>query len=306
MKNKGDEVQIKSLFKYKGLSRYMGIEGEIPIVGGYTFIGLEVELENISKDNVENLSKSTWTSVVDGSLKNKGREFVTIPIRFRYLEVELKRLFSGLISPVTSSRCSVHVHINVRDMTTDELASFIVLYSIFERALYRFSGDRWDSNFCVPIQASPSYPCRLLQSLKLTPHNTQIVWYKYMGFNVCPIFGLDGSDRIGTIEFRHLKGTMDINLIINWINLIISLKIAAKTTSLSYLERILLQMNSDSSYTTLAESVFGGLSPLILEQPTFKRDIETCITSTKKILLPPSKTEEIIIDIPKGHKLCVA
>jgi len=37
--------------------------------------------------------------------------------KFKYLEMEIRRLFSGLKFSSASSRCSVHVHINVREMS---------------------------------------------------------------------------------------------------------------------------------------------------------------------------------------------
>ncbi len=282
-----DKLQVKALRKYEPLSKYKGLLGTLPIVGGYTYIGLEVELEHIPRSDYKNLSESTWRVCDDGSLKDSGKEFVTIPIKFKYLEMELNRLFSGLSKPLVSTRCSTHVHINVREMTTEELGVFILLYSIFERAFYRFSGDRWNSNFCIPLFASPYYPKRLLKHLfneKISPREFEISWYKYLGFNVCPIIGSDGSGVQGTVEFRHMEGTTDPKYIINWINLIVSLKLASKRFNLETMKGILLTMNADSSYISLTQSIFGEFANLLLQQPTFKRDIESCITATKKLI----------------------
>ena len=287
MENQKD-WQIKSLTKYKPLSRYIGMTGKIPVVAGYTYVGVEVELENITKTEYSAISGSTWKQHEDGSLKVKGREFVTVPIRFKYLEVELNRLFSGLKNPHPSSRCSIHVHVNVREMTAKELASFILLYSIYERIFYRLSGNRWDSNFCVPLYAAKEYPSRMLKFLieNRKPSCMEDVpqWYKYYGLNLCPIFGFDGSSKQGTVEFRHHKGSIDTKEIINWINLITSLKQASKRIDLATILGMLLEMNSDSSYISLTQSIFGKYADKILNLPTFKDDIEGCITSTKQIV----------------------
>jgi hypothetical protein len=293
----GNEIQVKSIARYKPLNKYVGLEGKFPIVGGYTYIGVEIELENISKTECRNISGSTWQNIEDGSLKVRGREFVTVPIKAKYIEVELDRLFSGLKEPVASSRCSVHIHINVREMTLQEIGKFMILYSIFERSLYRFTGDRWNSNFCVPLYASPYYPKQLLTQLFMegqSGKNMNFSWYKYFGFNICPIFGLDGSNVQGTIEFRHLKGTTDTKYIINWINLIISLKIFSKKYDVATLEGILLTMNSDSSYIELCHSIFGKYSNLLLNQPTFKEDVESCVTATKNMCFDKNKVEDKI------------
>jgi hypothetical protein len=225
--------------------------------------------------------------------------------------MEVRRLFSGLKKPSASSRCSVHVHINVREMTLEEFSSFMVLYLIFERSLYRFSGDRWNSNFCVPLYAAPQFPKQVLESInagqwKNKPLEDYVHWYKYLGLNICPIVGKDGSNAQGTVEFRHMKGTTNVNLIINWINLIISLKIASKKYDLTTLKDLLVQMNSDSSYVGLTESVFGVYSHLILEQGTFKNDIEGCISMAKNVVFNTDKDEKkTMINIPEGVKLCV-
>lgn len=305
----GNVTQIKDLVKYKPLSRYKGLTGSLPIVGGFTYIGLEVELENIPRYVGHNVSSSTWNVTEDGSLKLQGKEFVTIPIKFSYLETEIRRLFSGLKSPSASSRCSVHVHINVREMTLDELSAFIILYLIFERSLYRFSGDRWNSNFCVPLYSAPKYPTEVLTSIATgrwlqKPLVDYVHWFKYLGLNLCPIVGIDGSGAQGTVEFRHLKGTTDVNLIINWINLIISLKLASKKYDLDTLKGLLFQMNSDSSYTGLTDSVFGKYANFILDQPTFKKDIEDCISVAKKIVFNHKKKEQNMYIPLSGVKLC--
>jgi len=138
-------------FRYKSLSKYEGLPGKLECRAPTTYVGVEIELEkvNLKYDNIP----STFTRIEDGSLKVDGAEFITIPIKFCYLETELNRLFSCLSTPDPSSRCSVHVHLNSRDLTSEELQKFLLLYCIFEKSLFRFSGNRWDSIFCVPLYA---------------------------------------------------------------------------------------------------------------------------------------------------------
>ena len=290
-----NKTTISDCYKYKSLSKYIGLSGKLPIRAPTTFVGLEIELENVV---LSSLPKSTWNNIEDGSLKNNGREFVTIPIQFKYLEIELQRLFSGLKNYETTSRCSIHVHINARDFTLIELKSFIALYVIFEKSLYKYSGDRIHNNFCSPLIGYPAVVKAFVKAL--TSGYIEHQWFKYFGFNLSPIFGGE-SKPLGTIEFRHMKGNHDIPYIVNWINLIVSLKLLAKKMPWAEIEEHIKVMNTTSGYYWLAEQIFGQFSPLITEQPTFKQDVEECISMAKTIFFeePTKKYEE---EIPLIHK----
>lgn len=288
-----EKTTISNLYRYKGLSKYQGLGGKTPVRADTTFVGVEVELENVE---VRNLPSSTWKMTEDGSLKIQGMEFVTIPIQFKYLEVELERLFAGLASGSPSARCSIHIHINARDFTITELKNFILLYLIFEHSFYNFSGGRKNNNFCTPLTY---YPDIVKQFLKRLNEGFFLpTWYKYHGFNLAPLFGGDTSDSIGTIEFRHMEGTTDVAYILNWINLIVSLKISAKKMKTSEIMEHIQNMNTTSGYYWLAENVFKEYAPLLTKQPTFKDDVEHCITMAKLITFKeqhPNQEEEISI-----------
>ena len=290
------EKTLGQQYKYDKLSNYVGLEGKIPIRAGTTFIGVEVELEKVK---YKDIPSGVWKIHEEGSLKVNGQEFVTIPIQFKYLEVEIKRLFKGITSCDPSIRCSTHVHINARDFTLKELTAFIILYMIFEKSMFNFSGSRVKSNFCVPLYAA----CDSIRPLvsKLKDDVLHKVWYKYLAFNLCPIWGQDGSKKIGTVEFRHMVGTTDVKYILNWINLIVSLKISAKKMPLPILYEYLETMNTTSGYTWLAQAVFKDFSELITAQPTFKSDVEFCITSTKNMFIKKKEAaERMSIIIKKG------
>jgi hypothetical protein len=287
-----EKTTISSLYKYKKLSKYIGLCGPTPVRADTTFIGAEIELEHVQ---LEHLPHSTWKMIEDGSLKIDGQEFVTIPIQFKFLEVELHRLFDGLTAKATP-RCSVHIHINARDFTINELKNFMCLYIVFERSLYNFSGNRIDNNFCTPLSY---YPQIVKEFMACLDENIFLPkWYKYFGFNISPLFGGE-SQPLGTIEFRHMEGSTNIPRILNWINLIVSLKISAKKLTYNEICEHIKTMNTTSGYYWLAEQVFKDHTKLITTQPTFKDDIEHCITIAKDILFREDEQvieEEIYIN----------
>lgn len=282
-------IKISDLYSYERLNKSVGIEGNHKIRASTTYVGVEVELENIS---FKNRIPHTWVVTDDGSLKVEGKEFVTVPIQFRYLEIELTRLFQSLNTYNASQRCSVHVHINARDFSLEELKSFILLYMVFERSMYHFSGNRWNNNFCVPLTMNPSVLQKMLTLIDIEGRLNE-KWYKYMGFNLSPLFGGESS-KIGTIEFRHMKGTTNVAHILDWINLIVSLKITAKKFPFRELLTHLETMNTTSAYYWLADETFKDFASLITGQPTFKQDVEACIAKAKSVFLPEVVCNEII------------
>lgn len=268
------DLTISKLYKYKRLSPYVGLEGRIPIKHKDVYVGVEVELEDVSGF----YDLGTKNFVEDHSLKIGGAEFVTIPIKMRYLEVELQRLFGSIVStPTVSSRCSTHVHVNVRDMTVAQVLNMVMLYTIFERSLYRISGDRWLNNFCIPIQSAPETFNRLL---RYSNKPSQWEWNKYQGLNLCPIWGGESS-KIGTVEFRQLHGTTSVEEIIQWCNIITSLKRAAQGFDQEELLAHIRTMNTTSGYWWLVRTVFGRYSKLLTDHSNFAEDTERGITVLK-------------------------
>lgn len=298
---KPEPRKFSSIYTYEPLSKYEGLRGKLECRAPTTYVGVEVELEKV---RLKANPPSSWQTINDGSLKLEGKEFITVPIRFCYLEQELERLFGSMSPPPhISSRCSIHVHMNARDFVQEELFRFVILYLIFEKSLFNFSGGRSSNIFCSPLYEDTPYVREQIgKLLKGDGAIAYMAWKKYFALNLCPIWGQqDESKRTGTIEFRHMAGTTNIEYIIEWINLIVSLKIAAKKMKTDELIRDLMVMNGTSSYNDLVEFVFKSWSVHLTDQPTFKEDVEHGIMIAKEVL-PNKKREskcEIVIPFTK-------
>jgi len=288
---------LSAMYRYPRLNRYEGFIGRTPVVGGDTYIGVEVELEHVDYYD-KHLSNSVWKAMNDGSLKERGKEFVTRPIRFKFLEIELMRLYEVILAHKVTDRCSTHVHMNVRDMSLYQLRNFIALYMVFEKSMFNYSGNRWRNIHCVPMCNDISRTREFVRSLEVG--HVAFGWSKYSACNLSPIYGGDGSDKIGTIEFRHMIGTVDSKYLIGWINLITSLKLAAKSWDWEEIYSEIVTMNETSKYTLFAEQVFKQCMDLIVGQPTFKQDVEFCITAAKKVFCQPKVIAEEITILKKG------
>lgn len=296
---------LSKYYEYSKLSQYEGLRGKLRCRAPTTYVGVEIELERV---NMNYNHPSSWNSTTDGSLKLDGREFTTVPIRFCYLEQELTRLFACFSKPpLVSSRCSIHVHLNVRDMTHQELYRFMLLYLIFEKSLFNFSGGRSSNIFCVPLHEWMPQVRNELTKLLKEGGVTQMEWDKYFAVNLLPIWGrADESARLGTIEFRHMQGTTNIEYIIEWINLIVSLKITAKKMETADLVHALKTMNTNSSYNDLVNYVFGDWAEYLTKQKTFKQDVEHGVLMAKEVCfpyLPQSKREKFSIEVPFPRSL---
>ena len=277
--------KFSQIFQYNPLSSYEGLYGKYKCRAGTTYIGVEIELEEV---DIKSGMPSSIKMTTDGSLKLSGQEFITIPIKFCYLEQELDRLFGTLSHGTITSRCSTHIHMNVRDMTSQELVKLILIYMLYEKSLFHLSGDRWENIFCVPYYNYPLVVNEMINDL-LNEAFSRYSWSKYYALNLAPIWGSnvdgEGVAKLGTVEFRHHKGTKSTSEIIQWVNFLVSLKIAAKKFSLGQLMDFIEEDKTDDQYVSFARLVFREFTPFIIDQPTFKQDMVDCNMVLKKIML---------------------
>lgn len=201
-----------------------------------SFIGVEVEYEGVKE---RNLPKHTfadfWTYHEEGSLKDNGAEYVfTDPL----FGLDARNALEWLILYAKDSgwkctkRTGIHVHIDVRDLSVPQLAGMSILYAALEPILYHWVGDGRDvSHFCIPLYRADDAllgACSILRSAfqddKEDGHNAlsrSEEFQRYAGLN------LQALAKFGSIEFRHLQTTHDLDRIRDWINMIMSLKASA-------------------------------------------------------------------------------
>jgi len=234
-------------------------------------IGLEIELENIRhlgmplEDGVP-VGAGWWIFKRDGSLRNWGGEFVfSAPLAGDEIIHALDDLVLILAGsrPIASDRCSGHLHLDVRDLTQEQLFMLLLLSIIFEKPMYKMGGDRRNSNYCVPFFKSSSL-LRDMQMLRGFRSGDDFATYfgqehhegyKYTGMNVRPV-GYQGS-----VEYRMLEGTYDPNRVLDWVNIILSLKRSA--IGLGIQADVSLQTISRLPLEELVQLVFGEFAHTI-------------------------------------------
>ena len=187
--------------------------------------GIEVELENASQLD----QGRYWAVKEDNSLRNEGRELVLrVPLAGYDLRAALNE-FESLVSgePVsTGMRTSLHVHMDVRDMTVLQIAQLVVLYAAVESVIYSANGSkqRYTNIYCPGITSNDQANnlAKFVRAAKhgnrLRLHEAVIESQKYSGLNIKAI------ERFGSIEFRMHKGTADKAELSEFIKLLTVLK----------------------------------------------------------------------------------
>jgi hypothetical protein len=263
-------------------------------------VGIEIEVEGLA-DYVKPLS--CWEVKVDGSLRNNGREFVSIPLRcwelgYAFQELSEWMIYHEAISTRNrydfSWRTSTHVHLNVRPLKVYQVAVLGVLEILYSKCFFSFIGnDRERSNFCVPNMIR-SAPRQLIQFMLMThesmgsermktgvprQNNGEYVsafinnTSKYSSLNFIPIISL------GTVEYRQFHGVDDLEKLFQWLRLIIRMYdfVESLETGKEDFEDVIKsirQLNTVSNYMEFTDRVFTpDLSHHLIDEsaPDFER-----------------------------------
>lgn len=232
-------------------------------------VGLELEIEGWDGEAERDFVGFEFTD--DGSLRNsdngRGIEAITAPIQIQYVRDLLTRFFKHYHIDGTnySERCSVHVHFNVQPLEWEQLSSICLIYQTVERVLFKFIGSDRDQNiFCVPWSQC-NLTCNIIPNIKKYRHDAFRGWQKYTSLNLLPIL-----DK-GTIEFRHMHGTCDVDKIMMWIGIISKM---FKYAMAHPTEKILMDiqyMNTISNYQAWMYLIFEELTPYL---QTVNYDVE--------------------------------
>jgi len=195
-------------------------------------MGVEIEIENATGVRLTEESSAYWGIKDDPSLRNNGKEFVFLAPKSGRNFMHAIELFNDMveaanIKPVLTTRCSMHIHINVSDMTANEAINLFMLFLLFEPALYTVGNkDRYHNTFCVGFTHQPN----LLYSVGEVLYSDNIHsflkmvngWFKYTGFNFAPI------SQQGSVEIRTHQGTLNADDIILWARLLNCITVYSK------------------------------------------------------------------------------
>jgi hypothetical protein len=264
-------------------------------------VGMEVEVENIKMSG----APAGWQHSTDLSLRNDGAEYISVPVKTDALKSMLISLWLTLQhgqknEPDFSWRTSIHTHVNVRNLTEEQVKKLFLIYLVFEISLFRFVGEhRAGVNFCVPIyQTNFEELINKWFAGKKPVAAVSTNWHKYAALNLIPVCGSAKSPDFaktpkGTVEFRHMGGTKDYQQVIMWQNLILSIyKCAISPLTFEELKAIVQSIRSQGAFLSFKNEVFGAFSGVV-PSPSMRFPYP-CISFVRKCLSTPIPKEKVI------------
>lgn len=196
-------------------------------------IGVEIELEEVFINDTAQFCRDLepyWKVERDDSLRgDRAYEFVFSRPMFGQDVVDALTLLCDKLNnlnpkPVKSDRCSVHVHLDMRNRTPKEISKITSLYLLCEEVFFsRVGASRQNNIYCERLYNLSSYLHRIrnVYSQDLEGFRAHMgINDKYAALNVSCL------STYGSIEFRHKEGCYDFNELISWINMILALPAA--------------------------------------------------------------------------------
>lgn len=193
-------------------------------------LGVEIECEG---KGIKLLRTETWNTERDGSLRgefpSECAEFVMAkPVKVAGLHDALEELidFQKKAEFTFSFRTSVHVHVNVQTLTEPEMLAFLYLCLLLEEPLMSFCGEsRKGNRFCLRYADAEGYD-RTLDSLfsngARVIHMLDGDKIRYAAINIHAL------KKYGSIEFRGMRGNMDMEVIKPWCETLIHIREKAR------------------------------------------------------------------------------
>lgn len=188
-------------------------------------VGIEVEVEG---RGLIAFDSRVWEAKHDGSLRD-GIEYVyKKPLAIGKVEESLNELKDNLKDAKLnfSFRTSVHVHVNCLDLEYDQLLNFIYLSTLMDSMLVNYCGEQRKTNrFCLRLSdaeglidvISPLFGFRKRPDYNLDQYieRNQV---RYAAVNV------ESLVKFGTIEFRSMRGTLDKDVLLPWVETLVNIR----------------------------------------------------------------------------------
>lgn len=272
-------------------------------------LGIEIEAENLKVfEQISFPPTKLWTLKPEGSLRNNGWELISCPTPAEVVAPNLHTILQYFkvigADPEFTWRSSIHVHVNCRAMPVEYFKNFVLLSMVCEDSLFTFaSPTRRDVNiFCTPLSRANFYALSAFMSVPndskaaLKSSLIQVIGSikKYSALNFHRLADL------GTLEFRHLRGTGDPSVILRWCQLIEALFSAACNIETEKLHNAIKELNTSSAYDAFLNMVFGEKLANLLFSPALQVRMSRNISVAKEILSAKEFTASVEVTPDSG------
>lgn len=233
-------------------------------------LGIEIEAEGKGMQAVDT---ALWYSENDGSLRGvypeTRSEFVLRePIAQADVVNALEELKESL--PFAqfdfSFRTSVHVHVNVQELTHTQILNMVYTYFLLEEPLMNYCGkDRKANRFCLRLADAEGLMETVVKMVK-RGEGSHILCDDNVRYSAINLAALN---KYGSIEFRGMRGNMDIDILRNWTGALVYLREYAMAQESP--ETIHKELENLGTAGFL-KSVLKELAP-VYEYPRMQRDM---------------------------------
>jgi len=183
--------------------------------------GVEIECEG---NNLVPVETDGWRTEDDGSLRgvfpNSRCEWVfkkPLPLAKAITAIATlaREQRKGNAKLDFSLRTSVHVHVNVQDLTEEQYFNFIYTYLLLEPVLLRYCGDvRRANRFCLSINDGEGLMDYISHLFQQGVKQIGAIFendVRYAAINIA------ATKKYGSLEFRGMRGTLDVDILSTWI-----------------------------------------------------------------------------------------
>lgn len=208
----------------KTVMQWFGVKQQLKTSGD---LGVEIEVEGVNLPD----APPGWRREEDGSLRGiENAEYVfRKPATLAKAQEALLALDAAYKECKTkvddSVRAGIHVHVNVQDLSLIELFNFVTIYLVLEEILVDHCGEGRQGNlFCLRAMDA-GYLIHTLRKVvaKKSFRELGIDDLRYSSMNVKAL------TTYGSLEFRAMRGTADMERVFNWAKLLLNLREVAKT-----------------------------------------------------------------------------
>lgn len=189
-------------------------------------IGIEIEAEG---KNLVPVDSAAWKTENDGSLRGRFPdeccEFVlTKPVSISKVKEVLTELKKAQEAATLnfSFRTSVHIHMNVQELTHLQLINLVYTYLLLEEPLLSFCGkERKANRFCLRLQDAEGFMEHFSYLIQNTLRDFRLVnenSIRYAALNLAAI------NKYGSVEFRSMRGTLEVGVLQDWVSALVQIK----------------------------------------------------------------------------------
>lgn len=255
--------------------------------------GIEIEVEG--KNLPAEISKY-WNVVNDGSLRGESYEYVCErPLTLKEVVPALTLLKKEFENSELdfSFRTSVHVHVNVQNMTRIQLMNMVYTYFLLEEPLMTYCGrSRKGNRFCLRLQDAEGIMDTLLPIFS-NKHNAihDIVEerIRYSAINLAAL------RKFGSLEFRAMEGNIDVKRLSVWVEALHSLR---KFAMMMPSPEAIRQHYQNVGSKSFLSDVLQDISPSFI-YPNIDRDMSQSFSLSLDLPYAYAKTHKQEVVLPK-------